>query len=230
MAMKAEHRKESPTHAVTEHARRLLNDLKTRPSNSTLVFWIVLLAVVAIGLGWYGYSKWEYKTNSAEWAKFGTATTVADLEGVEKDYPGTRAALAARFDQARALLRQGLEKYAASDEKERTEAQDKIKQAGELYAKLADEVTQYRSLSGKDSPGPVLRQEALRGAAKAYESLNLLDNAREYYQKLADSKPETQVTKDAADHVKTLDDPEKRKQLEAFYQQFLTAKASPGTP
>src|SRR5689334_1698700 len=128
--------------------------------------------------------------------------------------------MVARFEQARLLLRQGLDKYAASVDKERTEAQENLKKAGDLYDQLATEARAY----------PLLVQEALRGAAKARESQGDLDGALKYYQQLAAAKPETDVTKAAADHVKELTDPDTKKKLEAFYgelKQMTSAKPPP---
>src|SRR5262249_49805294 len=125
--------------------------------------------------------------------------------------------------KARLLLRQGLDKYAASNESERTEAQEKLKSAGDLYAQLATEARAY----------PLLVQEALRGAAKAHESQGELDEALPDYQQPAPAKPEPEVTKAAADHVKELQDPDKKKQLEAFYgelKQMTSAKAPAAAP
>jgi tetratricopeptide (TPR) repeat protein len=221
--MKAEHRKESPTQAVSQRVGRLLKDLKTRPSTSSIIFWLVLLAAVGLGVGWYFYSRVETERNSATWAKVPEATTVEDLEAIAKAHPGTTAAMVVRFQEARLLLGQGLDRYAASDEKERTEAQEKLKSAGDLYAQLAKEASAY----------PLLVQEALRGAAKAHESQGELDEALKYYQQLAAAKPETEVTKAAADHVKELQDPDKKKQLEAFYselKQMTSAKAPVAAP
>jgi hypothetical protein len=225
MAMRAEHRKESlahrkpsPTQAVTEHVGRFFKDMGGKPSTANIVFWVVLVLVVVAVVGWWRYSAWEKRNVSAEWYKLGTAANADDLQAIEKEYPGTVPALMARFQQARLSLRQGLEKYAAPDEKERTEARDKVKQGGDLYAQLVNDVGQYRSLTGNDSAGPLLRQEALRGAAKAYETLGDLEKAAGFYKQLADSKPETDVTKDAAAHLKTLQD--NKAQLEKFYTAF----------
>jgi tetratricopeptide (TPR) repeat protein len=233
MAMKAEHRKESPTHAVTEHVGRFLKDVKNRPSNTSIIFCLVLVLVVALVIGWMNYRKWEQKSDAARWFKFGSATTLEELEAVDKDNQGTIPALMARFEEARVLLRKGLEKYASSDEKERTDAQANIKKAAELYEKLAKQVDEFRGLSSADSAGPLLQQEALRGAAKAYESQGDLDQALTYYKRLKDSKPESELTHHAAERVQKLEDPESRKDLDNFYAELkksLTAKAPGTTP
>jgi tetratricopeptide (TPR) repeat protein len=233
MAMRAEHRKAPPTHAVTETVGRWFKELTSRPSTSSIVFWLVLVLIVVLYFAWTSYRKWELKHDSDEWYRLGSATTVDDLKEVEKAYPSTVPALMARFEQARVLLRQGLDKYAADNEKERTEAQDKLKQAGELYEQLAKDVDQFSYLRGQDSAGPLLKQEALWGAAKAHESQGDLDGARTYYQRLADSKPETERVKEAAAAVKTLDDQDARAKLEQFYttlREIPGAKAPPPAP
>jgi hypothetical protein len=216
--MKAEHHKESPTHAVRQRVGRLLKEFKARPSTSSIVFWVALLLVAGLVVGWIVIRKQEKERSSATWLKYDESTTPEDLETLAKNHPGTTAALAARFEQARLLLRQGLEKYAAGEEKERTEAQDKLKQAGDFYEKLAKEAGSY----------PLLVQEALRGAAKAREAQGDLDGALKNYRELASAKPETDVTRAAAEAVKNLEDPDTRKKLEAFYgelKQLTSAKA-----
>jgi hypothetical protein len=230
MAMKAERRKESPTHVATERVGRFLKGLKTQSTTSGIVFWLVVILVVALILGWRYYRQWEENAASKEWVLEGGATTLDDLEHVEKEYPNTVAGLMARFTEARLRLRLGLDKYASAEEKERNEARENLKKADELYAKLADEVLQYRALSGAQSAGPLLRQEALRGVAKARESQGLLDGAREYYQKLADSKPETQAVKDAREALQNLD--KNAAKVKEFYDklQELSSAKAPGTP
>ena len=217
---KAGHRKDSPTHAVTERVGRWVKDLRGRPSTSSLIFWVVLVLVAALAVYWFYHSRHETETGSAMWSKYDDSTSVEDLEAVARDHPGTTQALAARFGVARLQLRQGLDKYAASDEKERSEAQDNVKKAGDLYGQLAKEASAY----------PLLVQEALRGAAKAHETQGDLDAALNDYQQLAAAKPETDVTRAAAEAVKNLQDPDTRKKLESFYgelKQLTSAKPPP---
>src|SRR5262249_1746629 len=111
-AMKAEHHKESPTHAVRQRVGRLLKEFKARPSTSSVVFGVALLVVAGLAVGWILIRKQEKERSSATWLKYDESTTPEDLETLAKNHPGTTAALAARFEQARLLLRQGLEKYA----------------------------------------------------------------------------------------------------------------------
>jgi tetratricopeptide (TPR) repeat protein len=238
--MKAEHRKESPTRVVAEHARHLLNDLKTRPSRSSLVFWIAVVLVAALIVGWYAYSNREKRAASIEWTQLGTATDLAELDALDKDHPGTKPALLAQFQKARVLLREGLDGYAAGEQARRDEARDKIKQAGDLYRTLAGEVDRL-GLSRSDQAGSLLKMEALRGAATAYESQNELDEALTYYRQLADlgqqlvkaGKPEPEDARHAAEKVAQLEDPEKKKELEKFYANLLNEPApikAPITP
>jgi hypothetical protein len=230
MAMKAERRKESPTHVATEHVGRFLKGLKTQSTTSGIVFWLVVILVVVLFLGWRYYRQWEEKTASGQWLQASGATSPEDLEHIDKEYPNTVPGLMARFTEARLRLRLGLDKYASADEKERNDARENLKQAEELYTKLADEVLQYRAVSGASSAGPLLRQEALRGVAKARESQGNVDGAREYYQKLADSKPETQAVKDARDSLQNLD--KNAAKVKEFYDklQELSSAKAPSIP
>ncbi len=206
--MKAEQRKESTMAALGDRAGRLWHDVSARANTASIVFWLAVVLVAGLVVAWFSWSRWSKSTSATEWVQFEDATSLDDLKNLAKDHPGTVPAQMAQFDQARLLLRQGLEKYAARDEKERTEARDKIQQAGDLYEKLAGQATSY----------PLLVQEATLGVAKARESLGDLDGALTWYQKAAGLKPDTtDVVAQAKQRAQDLQDPEKKKQIQQFY-------------
>lgn len=205
--MKAEQRKESSVAALGERASRLWHDMGARPSTGSIVFWLVVILVVALIAAWFLWSRWSLQSGAAEWVQVLEANSLDDLRNIAKEHPGTTPAEMAQFDEARALLRQGLDKYAARDEKERTEAKDKIQQAGDLYEKLAGQARSY----------PLLTQEAYMGAAKAKESLGDLDGALPLYQKLAGLQPKTALVEQASQRAQDLQDPAKKEQIKKFY-------------
>jgi len=75
------------------------------------------------------------------------------------------------------------------------EALKRVRQAGESYARLADEV--------KDVPP--LAREALLNAGKAYESLGEVDTAKTYYGRLAQEFPDIGEAQAAQKAVAKLD-------------------------
>jgi hypothetical protein len=210
--MKAEHRKELRTNVLYERLTHLWQDLKAGPNTSTIVICLVIL-LVAIGIiAWRLVHDSDLRWRSAAWVKDYNATKIDDFEDVAKDYKGTPAAMAARFAEARAKLRQGLDKLAAGDSKERDGAATKVEDAGKLYEQLARE-TDAKTY-------PFLVQEALMGVAKARESQGQLDDALGFYRKLADSKPETDLTRQAQQSINDLNDPATREKIRTFYDEL----------
>jgi hypothetical protein len=210
--MKAEHRKELRTNVLYERLTHLWQDLKAGPNTSTIVFCLVILVAAGLVVGWRLWRNHTMATTSASWVKDYNATKLDELQDVAKDYSGTTAAMAAQFEEARTQLRQGLEKLAAADEKERTDAADKVEAAGKLYEQLAKD-TDARTY-------PFLVQEALMGAAKARESLGRLDDALGFYKKLADSKLETDLTRKAQASARDLEDPATKEKIRTFYDEL----------
>jgi tetratricopeptide (TPR) repeat protein len=205
--MKAQHRKELKTNSLAEALGEFVQGLKAPPSTTTIVFWVFVLLAVGLGIGWWFWSAQAAQTASALWLQDANATNLDELQSIADKNPGTVAARVARFQKARVQLRKGLDGMCALFEKERTEAQKQIEEAGQLYEQLA-----------KEADHPVLVQEALLGAATAKESLGDVDGALAFYKQLADHKPESPVTKQAAEHVKKLE--ENAAAVKEFYAQF----------
>jgi hypothetical protein len=192
--MKAEHRKELQTNVLADTLGRFWLNLKTAPSSSTVVIWVfVLLAVGLLVLWRYWYLNTQ-ATNSVLWVKVENASNQEDLDAIIAKDSGSHPARAARFLKARLLLRQGLEQLCDAFEDHRKEALDKVAEAGKLYQELARESTDNR----------LLLQEARLGMAVAKETQGDLTEAREEYRKIAEEKPETAITKQAAEQAERL--------------------------
>jgi len=209
--MKAEHRKELRANPVVERLGQLWNDYKIKPTTSTLIFWGAVVLIVAAIVGWRLYANYSTQRMGAAWMGVADATNADDLAKVAADDPGTPPALAARFEEARAKLRQGLDKLTAPDEKDRTEAREKVHNAAELYTSLVGEA---------DDRFPLLKEEALMGAAKAHESLGELDAALKNYRDLAGLKASSDLVRQAKEAVTQLEDPDTRAKIQAFYDQL----------
>jgi hypothetical protein len=175
--MKAEHRKELKTNALAETLGQAMQGLKEGPSRNTLFVLFVAVVIGALIAAWFYWSSSSQAANSAQWLKWDSLAGPRQLEHYadESDLQGSMQARIARFQIARLNLVDGLQKLGSN----RAEAYKNLHKAADLYEKLATE----------SSDTPVLQQEALMSAAKAYESLGELVKAKSYYQNLAQTFP-----------------------------------------
>jgi hypothetical protein len=231
--MKAEHRKELQTNELADRLGRLLQSVKSGSSSTSFYLWVVIiLLVVAAILAWRSYSEWIFASRSTLWLKVSSAAEVEDLQDLDKlanDHRGTPPARAARFQMARLKLNQGLESLFSEN---RSTAIERIQEARDLYEALAAESTGT----------PLLAQEALMGLAKAEEALvgvpkgnnpkesrGSLEQALEWYTKLAEKYPDSFLGKAAAERAQMLEG--NHQQVQDFYlrlnQLALEAGKSP---
>jgi hypothetical protein len=213
--MKAEHRKELRTNVLYDRLTHLWQDLKAGPNTATIVICLAILLVAGAVVAWRLIRSSQLASQSAAWVKVYNADSIDQYQDIAKAEAQSPPALAARFEEARSQLRHGLEKLASNDEKERNEAADQVKNAGDLYAQLVNDARDH----------PLLVQEALMGAAKARESLGELDEALKHYHDLAGRRPESDLTRQAEQSAKELEDPATKEKVKAFYDQLkqLTA-------
>jgi hypothetical protein len=175
--MKAEHRKELHTNALADHLGKWMQALKTGPKPTSLVVWVFVVLAVALVAGWFWYAQKSGEERSQLWLRFDTAASLGDLEMLAEKHHGTQVATMSQFQEARIKLREGLKDLYAAIPDSRNQARDKVKEAGELYEKLAPQASSM----------PVLHQEALLGAASARESLGDIPGAIGFYGQLKDS-------------------------------------------
>jgi hypothetical protein len=211
--MKAEHRKELQTNVLADRVGHMIEGLRTGPKTSTIVTCgLVLLALVGAG-AWRWISSSNDNTRSTMWFKFDGTNDIDSLQSIASESRGSMPARIARFQEARLLLRQGLEAL-CSDTKE---ANKKLKQASEQFEQLA------RDFRGDK----LLTQEALMGAASAEESQGNLDKAQSLYQQLADQFGDSFLGQSAAKHVAELKD--RRAVAQTFYDE-LRQRTNPPEP
>jgi hypothetical protein len=214
--MKAEHRKELETNVLADRIGRWLKDVKSGNRSRSFAIWGLVVLVVGIGLVWFVLKS---SSNTAElWQKVDNATANGDINELNQlanNNAGTVPGRTARFQAARLLLHNGMQRLGSQS---RVEAADRVEQARDVYTKLAEET----------SDAPLLMQEALMGAAKAEETLigiprkddpkqsrGSLDRAVQLYNQVAAAKPETFHTRAAAERAKLLTD--KGEEIEKFY-------------
>jgi hypothetical protein len=168
--MKAEHRKELHTNILADHLGKLYEGVKKGPQASSNAVWVVVGLLVAVAAAWWYF----HRTGPLPWMELQNATDqrLADLA---KDHRGTPLARIARFQEARKLLENGQRLLAEFPE----EALKDLADAGVRYEQLAQECTD----------DPILREEALLGAAVAEENQGHLDRAQELYERLAKAAP-----------------------------------------
>jgi hypothetical protein len=220
--MKAEHRKELHTNLLADRLGKLLQSFregtwKVHPSTKAWIITAAIVAVAALLIGWRFYSNSVTKSTSAEWVQIDDAATLSDLEKIVEQDPIAKPTRAARFQIARIYLRRGMEHYVSTAPNARIDALSDLDKAAQTYEKLAGEV--------KDTP--LLEQEALMGVAKAREALDLLEAARDAYQKLVDKYPKSVNGKEAAKRLEKLE--KDKDQVSAFYKK-LDELAKPSAP
>lgn len=204
--MKAQHRKELQTNVLAAQITRVVEGVKSRPNNRTLVIAGVVVGIIALVVGWVYMSGRSRAKESGYWMSLYDAVSTQAVADVANEARGSEAGLTAEFREARVALREGLEGLAAP--REQKAAAEKIRRAGELYEKL----TQRR-----DVP-PVLAQEALLNAGKAKESLGDLEGALSWYEKAASTYPKSEAGKQAADRAEKIKS--QRAQVKDFYNKL----------
>jgi hypothetical protein len=178
--MKAEHRKELQTNFLADRLGKWMQALKTgpKPSSTSLAGWVFVLVAVGLIVGWMLYSRKAREDRSQLWLALEQDYELpAKLEDLSQKNQGTEPALVARFQVARDKLRSGLKDLYTRFSTQRTEAVDKVREAGELYEQLARDAQST----------PVLVREALLGAATAHESLGEVSKAIELYTQLQEN-------------------------------------------
>jgi hypothetical protein len=214
-------RKELERNVLAQQLGRAYQGIKAGPSRGTVIFISVIVAAVLIYFIYQYFARSSAETHSLRWLEVDAVLfpeqldTLLDTEkgnvvpgeSFPKDTPQYRIA---QFKEARSLMAQGLRDLGSFNPATRTEARTRIKEATELYDKLAE------------TPGrtPLLHQEALWGAAKGYETLGGPDNiekARERCEQLLHPTrgyPKSVLARDARKQLDRLNDDATRKEID----------------
>jgi tetratricopeptide (TPR) repeat protein len=222
--MKAEHRHELKTNALADMMGRALHTIKTGPSRHGLLIVVIIAVVAAVALGGYVWWKDRRDARSELWLKVDDAERKLDLaangdevesalkgfEQIAQKNAGTLPARVMRFDRARTLFRQGMERLYSPD---REKAVKDLKEARDLYTKLAADP------AGRDNE-PILIQEAMMSVAQADESLGDLEPALKGYSKLASAYPNSVLGKAAKERADYLGDENNRKRVQDLYDKL----------
>jgi hypothetical protein len=209
--MKAEHRKELVTNSLAQTLGQTIQGLKEGPSSRTV------LVVVLIGLALLLFFTWRYFAQSSQaadselWLRWDSLVTPTQVTGMLDDraVADTPQGRLARFLAARSALQEGLRDLGRPASK----AQDNLKKAADLYAKLAAET----------SRSPLLHQEALLCGAQAHEALGDYGQAKGLYEQLAKQYPDTPRGKDAQQQVERLGNKANEDDLNDLKNRLLTS-------
>lgn len=199
--MKAEHRKELQTNLLADRLGKLVQNMKSGPSQPALIAGGVVVLVIAVIVAWVLISRNASKTKAQQWVAIDNATTLEDLDKIIQENPGSLPARDARFLKARKLMQEGQAHLYTRDfdfsptltsranlPMGRKEALQSIEEAGQLYQKLAEDC--------KDSP--VLTQEALMGRATSCLIRGEYQDALAVYRECAKRYPKSAQGEKAA--------------------------------
>jgi hypothetical protein len=210
--MKSERRHELQTNTLADWVGHQIEAVK--PHQNLIL--TLILAVIAVGLVWAYFLRWDASQSTAAWSDYfraveGSSSDPAALLEMAKEHAGEPASVWALLLAADAQLTQGAEQ-AFTDRKA---AETNLKQAVQAYETVL-----------KDLREPTLRRRALFGLAEAHESLfagtgdtKELEAARKNYEELARQWPETALGKAAKQKSDELASPATQEFLVWFSQQ-----------
>jgi tetratricopeptide (TPR) repeat protein len=170
--------------------------------------------VGVVWIGWWFFSDLAARRNSARWFALDSATR-DDREQFIAENKGTVQANVVQLQEARKILRDDLPRLFI----ERRDASEKLREAADLYESLAK---QFKAT-------PILVQECLFGAARAYEGLGEYDKAVELYGELQKRFPDGPIAEEAKRLAKHIE--ENRAELDELTAQMKKLKdLSPDEP
>src|SRR5262245_19582306 len=212
--MKAEHRKELKTNALADSLGRALQNMKEGPSQRTLLWAGLIALVVVLFLVWRWVKSSSEESDSALWLRWDNLYTPTEVQKFADEARGTTQGRVARLQLARLHVRNGVLALGLS----KSDGRQELEEGAKAYEALVEETHDL----------PMMQQEALLGAAKAYESLGDLNKARAHYERLARDFGNTPLGKDAAKQLERLKDEAANKDLEALVAEYGGGKS--GTP
>jgi len=191
--MKAEQRKELQTNSLVRFIGRLKQNFRVAPSRKATVIWGIIILALVVFIGWRIASSVSAKNNSRRWVELDSLAGENDLNKFIDENRGTVQAQVARLQVARDNLQSGLANLYESFSREK--ALENLNSAAEAYEDLAK---QFKAT-------PVLVQECLFGAGKAYEGMGNLDRAREFYNDLQNRFKDSPLAAEAERRVQAIE-------------------------
>jgi hypothetical protein len=170
------------------------------------VRFVVLLLVLAAAVGGWWYLRGSNKRSEADmWRTYDSLAGAEAYEKFADGHANTVAGRAARLQQARVLLGQGVQELTttAFDAEARKKTVEKVEQARDLFAKLADEFKDDLTLKAQSLDGAARAELALVGVPKTEGSLandyrGSVKKAAEFYRAYAKAVGESTKPGEAA--------------------------------
>lgn len=213
--MKAQRRHELQENELATWLGQHLEQAK--PYSKTIVA-VLLLAVAAAIAGSYALRDQAARAQIG-WTAFYQAFGAQDpneLGDVARLHSGTEAAIWATQAEADLKLNDAVVQIYRSREEAKT---------------LLDEAkTGYETVTKSPAADGLLRERATFGLGRVHETLNELDEAKQYYTELAQGAPQSALGKAAQQRLDTLNDPSVERWYNWFAKQKPRPPASPGIP
>jgi hypothetical protein len=208
--MKAEHRKTLERNTLVEGARHFYEGMRQKPSRGTLLWGGLILLGIILFFTWRYFSRSSAESNSARWRQLDEVVFPEQLDALTQDpkLQGTQQARLARFKEARRQLQDGLRLL--GNKSNRPDA----------IANIREATTSYEELLKDTHLVPLLKQEALAGAARGRETLGDLDAAHKWYEQLVKEFPKSALGKDAEKQLARLDDPANKQDLQDLAREY----------
>ncbi len=181
--MKAEQRKELQTNSLVRFLGRLKQNFKGGASRKATIIWGIVLLALVVFVAWRIASLRSEANDSARWVTLDSLSGSDEVDEFISKNQGTIQASVARLQKARKNLEAGLSGLYT----QRSTAVEKLQEAANDYENLAK---QFKAT-------PVLVQECLLGAGKAYEGMGDFDKARDFYIDLQNRFKDSPLAKEA---------------------------------
>jgi len=212
--MKAEHRKELQTNLLADRMGRLIQNVKTKPSRSVVLYVVLALAVV-LGVVIFVFIRGNQgRAEQERWITYDEITDLKKLEDFGKDNDLTQQGKSARMTVAWFLLWERGVKVILID----PSAKDVLAECRSRFDKLAEDCKE----------DPILAAEALYGLAVIEETLACtvtrdkidaqLDLAEKAFTKVTTDFPKTGFGVLADKRAAELSKKEDRERIKRFYQ------------
>jgi hypothetical protein len=218
--MKAEHRKEAHTNPLAHTLSQAMQGLREGPSRGTVVFVVIVALAVVLFFTWRYFAQSARESDSARWMQWDDLAAPDQAEQFlkEKDVEGSTQARLTNFLIARRSLLEGLQDLGTIGPV-KPRAQENLRRAAQEYDKLADE----------SADRPVLQQEALLGAGRAYEALGEYPTAEQKYQTLVEKFSDTARGRTAKQRLDQLKDRANSRDLQDLKNEYSKAP-TPAVP
>ena len=210
--MKIEHEDQLQKNDLAESLKSLAGKAKGGQFVNLRFVGLAVLLVAVVGVWWYlrGSAK---KSDAEMWRAFDGLSTPDSFEEFAKGHANTAAGRAARVQQARLMLMQGLQQltFLSFDAEARKKTLDAVETARDQFAKLADDYKDDLTMRAQCLEGAAKAELALVGIPKDAGKDSSPENSRGTVKKAADfyreyaktvgdkTPPGEQATKKAAD-------------------------------